>query len=500
MISPLKSSADFEVYDKIKKYRKSFLKTSCIVLFAACLLVYVCACYYSGVNAFKKEAQLCSAVNAEADQNVAAFMKKMEDTAKLIMGNEDYAKYDPSDTSKSEFAVLNEENVLTEKLIELSTLGNYTDFGIVSSNEHNVGKITDGTKDIFDDEIYKRVSALMGDSKIKWFTGQDDNYRRVYFAGRINDELIFLSSVFSTEFDLVFLPSDNYSEINTMLCDNEGRIIYANDGKSVIGGKLDDKTAKFLAGGTGATVSDMTTICALDDCGDDWVVITTVDMSGTVRHYVRTGLKCLGIFIFFAFILVMISAASASDNDPQNGPKFGKYPKVDENTGLFTAEYTENSIMDKMETCISGSTIAFVIVKITNLELIRLNYGEEIVAEAERKVAKMLEENRNDEDICGIFGEGEFVLFADHTDFDLVKAYSNVRASVKELNDKLKECCLDEDRGYIKCAVGAAVYPETSDDYDELLDMAEKACEEAEHSEDARAVIYDKKEEEVSRS
>lgn len=496
----MKNSADFELYDKIKKYRRSILKTSVLVLFVACLLVYACACYYSGVNAFQKEAQLCSAINAEADQNVAAFMKKMEDTAKLIMGNEDYAKYDPADTSKSEFAVLNEENALTERLIELSTLGNYTDFGIVSSNEHNVGKITDGTKDIFDDEIYKRISALMGDSKIKWFTGQDNNYRRVYFAGRINDDLIFISSVFSTEFDLVFLPSDNYSEINTMLCDDDGRIIYANDGKRVVGEKLDEKLSKFLEGGTGVTVSDMTTICTIDDCSDDWVVITTVDMSDTLRHYVRTGLKCFGIFICCAVIFIMISAAAAADNDPQNGPKFGKYPKVDENTGLFTAEYTENSIMDKMETCISGSTIAFIIVKITNLELIRLNYGEEIVAEAERKVAEILVGNRKEGDICGIFREGEFVLFADHTNFDLVRAYGNVRAYVKELNDKLKECCLDDDRGYIKCAVGASVYPETSDDYDELYEMAEKACEKAEHSEDARAVIYDKKEEEVSRS
>lgn len=109
-------------------------------------------------------------------------------------------------------------------------------------------------------------------------------------------------------------------------------------------------------------------------------------------------------------------------------------------------------------------------------------------------------ENRKEGDICGIFREGEFALFADHTNFDLMRAYGNVRAYVKELNDKLKECCLDDDRGYIKCAVGASVYPETSDDYDELYEMAEKACEKAEHSEDARAVIYDKKEEEVSRS
>lgn len=102
--------------------------------------------------------------------------------------------------------MLNEENVLTDRLIELSTLGNYTDFGIVSSNEHNVGKITDGTKDIFDDEIYKRVSDLMGDSKIKWFTGQDDNYRRVYFAGRINDDLILSPLCFQRSLILFFCP------------------------------------------------------------------------------------------------------------------------------------------------------------------------------------------------------------------------------------------------------------------------------------------------------
>ena len=47
---------------------------------------------------------------------------------------------------------------------------------------------------------------------------------------------------------------------------------------------------------------------------------------------------------------------------------------------------------------------------------------------------------------------------------------------------------------------GAAVYPESSDDYDELLDMAEKACDEAANSEDGRAVLFEKREEEVSRS
>lgn len=55
-----------------------------------------------------------------------------------------------------------------------------------------------------------------------------------------------------------------------------------------------------------------------------------------------------------------------------------------------------------------------------------------------------------------------------------MRAYGNVRAYVKELNDKLKECCLDDDRGYIKCAVGASVYPETSDDYDELYEWQKK--------------------------
>lgn len=202
-------------------------------------------------------------------------------------------------------------------------------------------------------------------------------------------------------------------------------------------------------------------------------------------------------FVGGALLLICLSGVATVKENPDKIAASGRFTKLDSVTGLYTAEHTENSIMDKIETCISGSTIALVIVKITNLDLIKLNYGEEVTEQAQQKIAKTLESLYGENDICGVLEEGKFVLFADFTDFDLVKAYNNVKSDLKKLNDTLKECCLDGDRGYIKCAVGAAVYPEYSDDYDELLSTAEKACEEAADASDGRFVVYGKREEEA---
>lgn len=493
----MKNAVEYEMYEVIKRFRKSLLKIHIGVLFAACLLVYACSTYFGARTAYDKEAQLCTAINAQAKQNISAFMRRMEDTAKLVMGNEDYVKYNAAKTGRDEYLSIGTENKMNDYLVNLSTLGNYTDFGMVYSNNHTVGKITDGTKDLYDDKIYDCVVEIMDGERTKWFTGSDNDYTRVYFAGRVNDNAIFLSSFFSTEFDSIFLNSSDFSDINSMLCDKDGRVIYADGGENKKGERINDEAAKLLGGDENITVKNMDMICSADGCADDWTVVTTVDMNKTMKYYMRTGLQCLGIFVGGALLLICLSGAATVKENPEKIAASGRFTKLDSVTGLYTAEHTENSIMDKIETCISGSTIALIIVKITNLDLIKLNYGEEVTEQAQQKIAKTLESLYGENDICGVLEEGKFVVFADFTDFDLVKAYNSVKSNLKKLNDTLKECCLDGDRGYIKCAVGAAVYPEYSDDYDELLSTAEKACEEAADASDGRFIVYGKREEEA---
>ena len=93
----------------------------------------------------------------------------------------------------------------------------------------------------------------------------------------------------------------------------------------------------------------------------------------------------------------------------------------------------------------------------------------------------------------------EFAVFADFTDINLMKAYDDIRSSVSGLAHRLSRCELVGDRGEIKTSVGAAVYPDCTTDFDELLQLAEDAATECREDRHRDCVIYKKKGESKAR-
>lgn len=479
------------MYQEIKRVRNHILRIYIAVLFATAVLIFACTVFCCGRISARKEAELCSALNTQTEMNVSAFLEKLEDTSKLIFSNEEYVSYNAADTSNDEYNSIGTEKDMNDYFVSLSVMGNYTDFGIVYSNNHTVGKITDGTRDLYEDKIYDALKEKLGDEKTLWLTGYNGDYTRIYYVRRVNPDAIFLSSFFSTELDSIFFSTARDDDLSVMLC-ADGKIIYSSGGEAP-GGRIDKEISGLLAGDSNVTVTSADTICAADDCTDDWQIVTRMDLSDNLKAYKRAGVMCFAIVCATCIIHLMISFSISSRKDPENAVP-GRLSKLDGATGLYTAEYTENAIMDKIETCITGSTIALIIVRITNLGLIRLNYGAAAVGEAQRKVSETVCSAFKGEDIFGLLEEGEFVIFADFTDYDLFKAHDDMKESLRALSAQLGECSLDNDRGYIRTAVGASVYPDSSSDYDELLEYAEKAAAQSAEN-DGRYVIYSKKEE-----
>lgn len=489
MKGKMKNAVEYEIYQTVKQVRNHILRIHIAVLFATAVLIFACTVFYCNKISAKKESELCTALNTQTEQNVSAFLKKLEDTSKLIFSNDKYVSYNAADTSNDEYDSIGVENDMTDYFVSLSVMGNYTDFGMVYSNNHTVGKITDGTRNLYSDKIYDAVKEKLDGEKTLWLTGYNGDYTRIYFARRVNPDAIFLSSFFSTEFDSIFFSTANYSDISVMLC-ADGKIIYSSGSESP-GSKIDKDISDLIAGDSNVTVINANTICAADDCADGWQIITKTDMSDKIGSYKRTGVMCFAITCAMCIIHLLISFAVVARKNPENISASGRLNKLDGATGLYTAEYTENAIMDKIETCITGSTIALVIVRITNLDLIKLNYGEEAVGEAQRKVSEIIGSVFKNEDIYGLLEEGEFIVFADFTNYDLFKAHDDMKKSLRSLCAMLGECGLDQDRGYIRAAVGASVYPDCSNDYDELLECAEKAAAQSADN-DGKYEIYAK--------
>ena len=139
----------------------------------------------------------------------------------------------------------------------------------------------------------------------------------------------------------------------------------------------------------------------------------------------------------------------------------------------------ENVIVDKIDRCINGTTMVFMLVSIKNYGLINENYGENAVDEALVKVSAVLREFYGKKNTVGKTGENEFAVLADFTDFDLFKAHDRIKDNIRQLEGELDELELENERGRIMCAVGAAIYPDDSDDYDVLYEQAKISLEDS---------------------
>ena len=123
--------------------------------------------------------------------------------------------------------------------------------------------------------------------------------------------------------------------------------------------------------------------------------------------------------------------------------------------------------------------MVLLLVKIKNYELISENYGESAVDEALLKTAEVLRDFYGKNNTVGKTGDNEFAVLADFTDFNLFKAHDRMKANIRQLEEELEKLELENERGMIRCAVGASVYPDDSDDYDTLYENAKAALEDS---------------------
>ena len=205
------------------------------------------------------------------------------------------------------------------------------------------------------------------------------------------------------------------------------------------------------------------------------------DFSSRNARYLRIFLYCAAILAGAVIVVFFVGYLFSSSRMPGNIIYRGDYSAdtIDRLTGLIMNEALENVIIGKIDRCINGSTMVLMLIKVKNYELISENYGESTVDEAMVKVSGVLREFYGKSNTIGKTGENEFAVLADFTDFNLFKAHERMRSNIRQLEEELDKLELENERGMIRCAVGAAIYPDDSDDYDTLYDNAKEALEDS---------------------
>lgn len=480
-----------EVFYHIKKFSSRITMTGLGCIMLVTVVSFLIAVMLQRDITTDRDVGYCTDLNLQMKKSVSAFLDGMNATGKVLFSNGTIIPYEG--TIKDPEL----EERIDEYLLSVCVVDNYADYGIVYENGTSLGRISDGCRDLFNDNIYGGLSLVLGDGTSSWFTGFYDedkdvfDFNKLYYVRRINRKALFVSSCYSIELESRVLTEFSSTDLRSVLCDEQGRIIFDTGSKSpsetvekeIISLFLTDKDSTFM---------DNHVIASCSDFDNGWRLITVIELQGRAKQSYKFALIMLVVAFTVFLIFEIIVQMSAARYDPER-ISYSESDNVDTVTGLHNAFFTENVILDKIEMSLTGSTFVLMIVNIVNLNAIDETYGEEVREEAMVKVAQAIDDLFGPQHTVGIMKRDEFAVFADFTDINLMKAYDDIKTSVAGLAQRLKRCELDAGRGEIRTAVGAALYPDCTADYDELLEFAETAARECRDDRSKDYVIYKKK-------
>ena len=139
---------------------------------------------------------MASSLTVQMKLNINSYISRMETIATLAFASEEAYTYDATATDNDEYESLNTEKIISDKLYSLCIMENFVDYGIVYRNNRTVGKVSNGTVNLFGDRIFTDLSTMISRQRTSdgWGTGYNDDFKRIYYVKQIHENAILVLS------------------------------------------------------------------------------------------------------------------------------------------------------------------------------------------------------------------------------------------------------------------------------------------------------------------
>lgn len=478
------------------------LRNRMIFVYTALLIVvYVTTCAFL-INVHNREMKdrtkkYTSDMSLQLHKGVSNFLEDIEKSGVAIFSDEDYISYYPTDNKEKSYEEIQQEQLITEKLLTIGLTENFCDLGIMYRNGDHTGKISDGTLDIFGENMFEKLYDMAEEKNgSAWLGDYDSNSSRMYFIKKINENAVMLTSFYTTEFDNIFEKNVASSAAMIYFTDSKGNLLYSSPNTNMeIGEKMPEELAELFPDNESVSVVDDNYIGAVVQGEQGWKIYCCIKTETAITASADTDTKIIAIG-FISLVVFIFTGFLISSKYTSHGSGWRKMMRssdyIDSVTGLYNGLGVEEEISDRIETCLMGSTYAFVLVKIKDFELIRKRLGSDYTDEALKKLSEQLTASFGAKDIIGINEESEFVIFADFSDFDLFKAHTSLKERCNSVCSEFKSFYMGEEQDQkLYMAMGVCVYPENGKTFDELYESASKALELSMKAEKDSCIFYD---------
>ena len=377
-------------------------------------------------------------------------------------------------------------------------LENMVDFGVIYSNNHFVGKISNGTLLSFGENLYNDFSKMITRSSTNdgWHAGYKDSYKRIYYVKRINENAVLAVSFYTSELDDVFVRSSSTENIKVCITDSTNTIIYSHDFNEA-GTKIDSAISERLVLSESGTYIDNEYLIATNDCVDNWKIIqyAPVDVILKEKNEAQYSILLIGIvFALFAALITIFLLEKIITPVTNIVNTLDDEAHTDLLTGVLNKRSFEKYTQETLEKCSIDEKRALILLDIDNFKGVNDNlghaYGDKVLA----GVGDILKRVFNNGDYLGRLGGDEFCVFLNTFD-PVTEKYNSyghfIEEKCSELCRAFNENYTGDDRRYkISASIGVAVFSEHGKSFGELYQCADKALYESKHKGKDTFTIY----------
>ena len=427
-----------------------------------------------------KVISMSASLDVQMKLNMNSFLARMEALGTLPFGEEDTYTYDATDPNNDEFEALNAEKAITEKMYNLCIMENFVDYGIVYRNNRTVGKISNGTSSLFGDKMFEELSSMITRQRTNdgWSAGYKNNFKRIYYVKRVNDNAVLVLSFYTSELESVFDNPETLSDMDIRLVNKDYNILYSSN-KRETGSILPNDILKRVQGKTSASVMDDKYLVSVSACNEDWYVICSIPTDIILKEKNE-----MSLFIFMvgaiAAVLAMLLCAVVSLRMTAPVKQAVALLDTKANNDQLTGILNKQSFTDSSERLLNSAPAyeqhALILLDLDNFKGINDTLGHTYGDKVLSKTGSILRAEFSNEDFVGRVGGDEFCILVNSTPADDMDYRDFIKEKCKSLCMTFNDNYTGEDGSYkVSASIGVAIFQHDGETFEELYDSADKA-------------------------
>lgn len=481
---------------RIKWLKHMMLLSGVLIIFLLAAIISVLTIKKTDTLLKAKVTSMTSTLNVQMQMNLNSYLQRMETIGTLVFAEEEVYQYSAVDSSNDEYEAIKTEQLIADKLYDLCIMENFVDFAIVYSNNHPVGKMSNGTVELFGDNLYRDLKAMINRQKTAdgWSTGYQENYKRIYYVKRVNEDAVLVISFYTNELDDVFEHPGGIDDIAVQLVEANGIVIYSSDDGQE-GQVLDPAVAERIDGRSAVTMMDDEYLITLKECGDNWSVVCSTPT--------QKILKEKNDVTFFVIIVTIIAAVVASllnvllisriiNPVHEIVDSLSDEAHNDLLTGIFNKKTFEKKVEEALKRDQDLKKKAVILLDLDNFKGVNDTlghaYGDKVLA----GVGDILRRVSHADDYLGRLGGDEFCIYLNILDFYQGNYREYIEEKCKKLCQAFSNNYTGENGNYkISASIGVAIFPDHGTSFSELYKCADKALYASKHKGKDTYTIYE---------